>query len=793
MTRAHNQNSTPTFFGRSMLETLGPVSLRLAKIFSSQTQFEAKDLQTLKHLSKTHTLIYILPSSSGMDYFLLNHFLIEHGLPISHFANDVFFTPFQRPTVALKSFMEHLKFSILGKNEKHQRNLNAFVNCLENNRSFCIFLKDFKDQPQDQSFHQNLWETLLEKSKTQPLAFVPISFVWGRKSIYLKNKNADTQYQHRRSPTWIGSLLFLSNPHSRLYATFSAPLKTSELTKDFQSQTPQSQIKKLKRLFEVHFAHHSRALTGPPLQTRARVIRSILKEPELIELHKQWSQRKRKSLSFFEKKSQSILKEMVSDYSPSLVSVAYHIVKFLTNRLFDQVHIDGPSIEKLKQEISTKPVILLPSHRSHMDYILLSYSMYIHNMAPPHIAAGINLSFFPFGTFFRKTGAFFIRRSFSGDEQYSRLLFLYVRWLQRKGYVQEFFIEGGRSRTGKLLSPKLGLLSIEVDAFRSNLVDDVSVIPVSLSYSRVPDEQGFKTELTGQIKTKESFFSVFKSLHILSRKYGEAFVKFGTPISLKDLFEKHPSYAQHQKTEKQKVYELGIKVMNDLAQNTTVTPSAMIASSLLNQAPIFTWVEVLRSAKSLIEFLEHTPATLSPRLHALDSYEASFKKYYEMIRWMVKNEQGNLSVLPKHRYTLDYHKNMVLHFFLPAFVAHHPSELNAFETLMRFEFPSFQKPSLTTPPKLSPEVKLLFKSLIETYLFVATGLTQKNFEFSLSKINLKKVHEFAQEKQKNVQACIEAYSTHRIASAIEFFIKNDSAKKNIDGYLEEFKKVYASM
>src|SRR5258708_38704363 len=147
--------------------------------------------------------------------------------------------------------------------------------------------------------------------------------------------------------------------------------------------------------------------------------------------------------------------------------------------------------------------ILLPSHKSHIDYLVLSYVFNDENIQLPLIAAGDNLSFFPLGPIFRRAGAFFIRRSFGGDRLYGSVVDAYIRRVIREGYSIEFFLEGGRSRTGKLLPPKLGLLNMVVEAALAVPNKEVFFVPVSIGYERLGEGRAYVRELTGGEKTKE--------------------------------------------------------------------------------------------------------------------------------------------------------------------------------------------------------------------------------------------------------------------------------------------------
>src|SRR5437763_3680148 len=182
-------------------------------------------------------------------------------------------------------------------------------------------------------------------------------------------------------------------------------------------------------------------------------------------------------------------------------------------RVFTALEIVG--LENVIECVKEHPVVLVPCHRSHFDYLILSYIFHLNYLSPPHIAAGDNLSFWPMGPLFRGAGAFFIRRSFEDDELYKMVFRKYLTFLIREGYTQEFFIEGGRSRTGKILTPKLGMLSAILGAFVDGVRHDLYLVPVSIHYGRVVEEEAYKRELVGADKEKESIWSLLKARRLL--------------------------------------------------------------------------------------------------------------------------------------------------------------------------------------------------------------------------------------------------------------------------------------
>ncbi|KAJ6664636.1 hypothetical protein lerEdw1_006209 [Lerista edwardsae] len=205
--------------------------------------------------------------------------------------------------------------------------------------------------------------------------------------------------------------------------------------------------------------------------------------------------------------------------------------------LFESIYVNEEGMQKLQQAIQEHPVVLLPSHRSYIDFLLLSYVLYTYDLALPVIAAGIDfLGMKIVGELLRKSGAFFMRRTFGGNKLYWAVFAEYVKTMLKNGHAPvEFYLEGTRSRTAKSLTPKFGLLNIVLDPFLKREVFDVYLVPISISYERVLEETLYAYELLGVPKPKESTSGLLKARKILSEDFGSIHVYFGQPVSLRTL------------------------------------------------------------------------------------------------------------------------------------------------------------------------------------------------------------------------------------------------------------------
>ena len=226
------------------------------------------------------------------------------------------------------------------------------------------------------------------------------------------------------------------------------------------------------------------------------------------------------------KEADAYLQEIAATYSPALIKTASVAVDYIINTMFEGAAIDTEGLKYVKSASQKAPLILIPCHKSHIDYLILSHILYQNNLPCPHIAAGKNLSFWPLGPIFRRGGAFFIRRTFRGAVLYAKVFTEYLHKLLEEGFNIEFFIEGTRSRTGKLVLPKLGFLSMLLDAHKNGACEDMTFVPIYIGYDRVLEERSYVHELEGGKKEPENLFQIIRARKFLKKRFGKIFVYF---------------------------------------------------------------------------------------------------------------------------------------------------------------------------------------------------------------------------------------------------------------------------
>ena len=278
--------------------------------------------------------------------------------------------------------------------------------------------------------------------------------------------------------------------------------------------------------------------------------------------------------------------EIAADYSPRFVTLMSHVLGRLWNRLYDGVEV--LNAQRLGVADRGAQLVYVPAHRSHMDYLLLSYVIYHRGYPVPHIAAGLNLNLPVIGRLLRKGGAFYLRRGFKGDALYPIVFAQYLARMMARGHSVEYFIEGGRSRTGRLLEPKTGMLAMTVRSFLGDPRRPVVFMPVYFAYERIFEARDYLSELSGQPKPKESLLGLLSALPKLKRRFGRVYVSFGQPLPLAELLDAEvPAWRDTPLGEARPpwlaafVAALATRIERGINETAAVSPIALLAMALL--------------------------------------------------------------------------------------------------------------------------------------------------------------------------------------------------------------------
>ena len=344
---------------------------------------------------------------------------------------------------------------------------------------------------------------------------------------------------------------------------------------------------RIVRLQRATFRRQRAARIGPDLSHRRTILMDVLRtravRAAVATVMRDRKLSRRKALLTARRYGE----EIAANYSHVFVTFMEGFLRRLWNRLYDGVSFNH--VETLREVSQQHEIVFVPCHRSHMDYLLLSYAIYTQGYAIPHIAAGINLDMPLVGRLLRKGGAFFIRRSFAGNALYTVVLMKYLGAIMSRCHSIEYFIEGGRSRTGRLLQPKTGMLAMTV---RSHLRDPrrpVVFLPVYFGYERIVEGNTYVGELSGSAKRKESLGDLLRAIRMLRQKFGRVHVNLGEPIELEALLNRHAPDWRARGTDDEARGGWLAPIVGDLAQEimrrtnaaAAVTPINLLAITLL--------------------------------------------------------------------------------------------------------------------------------------------------------------------------------------------------------------------
>ena len=522
-------------------------------------------------------------------------------------------------------------------------------------------------------------QQLIELLRTQPqldVDLVPATVFWGRAP--------------QREASWVRLLLVedwaltsrlrkffqvLFNGRNTLVEIDDAISLRSLLGEDAPTAV---QSRRVARALRLRYRTQRATRIGPDLSHRRTMITEILRTRAVRAAVAQEVRDKQLTRRQGLKLAQRLAEEIAANYSHAFVRFVEHLLTWLWNRLYDGVQFEH--VATLERVAEGNEIVYVPCHRSHMDYLLLSYVIYRQGYAVPHIAAGINLNLPLLGRFLRKGGAFFIRRTFRGSTLYTVVFMSYLAAIMARGHAIEYFIEGGRSRTGRLLQPKTGMISMTLRSYLRNPARPVVFVPVYFGYERIMEGATYIGELSGQPKQKESIFGLLRTLPRLRERFGTVHVNLGEPIALAELLDRHDAGWRNRTPEEQSrlpwanaaIGELALTIMRNINSAAAVTPINLLGVALL-ASPRRTLVEadLLRMLELYLALLRDCP--YSERVTATALGAAEIIAYGESLKVLTRHRHppGDLlQMSDKEAVLAAYYRNNVLHVFaLPSLVA----------------------------------------------------------------------------------------------------------------------------
>jgi len=369
------------------------------------------------------------------------------------------------------------------------------------------------------------------------------------------------------------------------------------------------------------------------------------------------------------------LKEIAATHSTFVIDLVANLTRVLYQMGYQRsIRYERADLERLAALSQQHSLVFLPSHKSQLDHLVLFYLLYENGLPPNHTAGGVNLNFFPVGPLVRRAGVFFIRRSFKDDPVYKYVLKQYLDYLLSKRFPLEWFMEGGRSRSGKLRAPRYGLLSYVVDSYRRGACDDAVLVPVAIAYDQIQDIGAYTAEQRGEAKEKESFSWMVKAINSLRRRYGRISVRFGDPLFLSERVATYtPGAEGDPDAAGLEVRKLAFEVGARINRVTPITPISLVALALLGARDrALTVPELIDALDDYVADVERRrlPTTEPLQLGEAAGVEAALEALRE--HGVVSRFDGPetvYSIEPEQHLAAAYYRNTIIHFFLAGSLA----------------------------------------------------------------------------------------------------------------------------
>jgi len=370
------------------------------------------------------------------------------------------------------------------------------------------------------------------------------------------------------------------------------------------------------------------------------------------------------------------LQEIAATHSPFVIDLVAHLIRLLYTRGYGEaLRYDPRRLGEIEALAQRHPVVFLPSHKSNLDHLVLQYALHENGHPPNHTAGGINMNFFPVGPLVRRSGTFFIRRSFKEDQVYKFVLRHYIDYLIEKRFSLEWYIEGGRSRSGKLLPPRFGMLAFVVDAYRRGKSEDVVLIPTSLAYDQISDVGSYAAEQRGAAKKPESFGWFLGVIRSLRKRYGHIHIEFGEPLFLSKFLGKSDPNATSDPDERSlEVQKLAFEVAVRINRVTPITPTSLVTMALLGGGErAMTTEEISTELESLLLFMRrrNLPTTGEFDLYDPESAIRALPGLVEngVVAHYTDGPEAVYRIRPEQQLNAAYYRNTVIHFFVTSTIA----------------------------------------------------------------------------------------------------------------------------
>ena len=659
------------------------LQFRLAKTFLSRVSIADEYVEAIKKLSTEGVVVYALNQRSELNSLIIYELFKRKGLPDPVFCHGMNMS-FWQPLPKMMKFLWSSFLRLFGKEQKAWLDKLVYLEKIVNEKKSVVIHLGESEFIENRSAESAIVSLInVQKKVDFPIFIVPVLVSYGRRREKEDESLINILFGQTEHTGSLRRLITFIRYSSNAFVIPAEPVKLSEYLNKSNGISAEAIVHELRGELIDRIEKEKNTVVGPALKSREELIGMVLSDESLRKFITDYAAREKKDKAAVVKEARRYLYEIAADYSETFIGIWRILLTWLWNNIYDGLSVDLEGIAKIRNISKKMPFVIIPCHRSHIDYLLIHYIFYFNNIQLPFIAAGSNLSFFPMGYMFRKSGAFFLRRSFRGNKIYSEVFSKYLAILLKEGLPLEFFIEGGRSRTGKMVMPKYGLLSMVIQAYQEKYCENFAAIPVYIGYDRVIEEKSYLKELSGATKTPENTAEIIKTSKILRKRFGRVYVNIGEPIVMKSYLEaQEKPIDQMTIDERQSLYrKIGYEIVLEINNVSVVTLFSLVAAVILSHDRRgISHSDLLNILNEFYEYLSMKKVRIAETFANREKAIAEALNMFVQSGFISKIEAEEdedeemqevvYSLKEEKRLNLEYYKNNILHFFVPlCFVA----------------------------------------------------------------------------------------------------------------------------
>jgi len=631
--------------------------------------------EDLRQMHRKGTVVYAIKYRGQLDYLLYHYNFRRRRLPYPKIAFDLNVSMVLPFTQFVRIAISQIYFLVKRGHLPSPYESGFYKRAIQGGTTSLIFLVDPKGFIRhfihaEKDHIEFLLET--QRDIDRPIFIVPQLVLYKKTPERDHSSLVSIFFGFKDHPGFIRKIVLFFRHNRRAFIDFGQPLDLKDYLKRQPSTRPlHTMATEIRQMLIQSIDMQKRVVLGPIMKSRQEIKELVLTDESVRQKIENLASGNEKQLRQLRKKAGEYFDEIAADYNVTYIQAFCRALSWFWKKIFEGVDVDEAGLARVREWARRGPLIYVPSHKSHIDYLILNYVIFGHHLHVPRIAAGTNLAFWPMGHIFRRCGAFFIRRSLKGAKLYPDVLTRYIKALLQEGHPIEFFIEGGRSRNGKLMLPKTGFLSILLQAYHEGFCDDLIFVPASINYDRILEEKSYLKEISGDRKEQENLRHIIRARRFLKRSYGKIYIRFNHPFSLNEYL------SQRDAPRRDTHHNLAFHLVKSINAVSLVTPLSLTALAILsNHRRGFHLSELTETVGTLLRFLRRyevpTAATLANPSKAVEETLSLFIswKIIDSLEGAEGEEETFYYVDEDKKMELEYYKNSIIHFFIPhSFVA----------------------------------------------------------------------------------------------------------------------------